>query len=72
MIPPARPDLGPEEIDAVTEVLRSGMIAQGKKVAELEERWAAFCGVKHAIAMSNGTTALMSSSPASVTGRATR
>ena len=59
MIPPARPDLGQEEIDAVTEVLRSGMIAQGKKVAELEERWASFCGVKHAIAMSNGTTALM-------------
>jgi perosamine synthetase len=60
MIPPARPDLGQEEIDAVTEVLRSGMIAQGKKVAELEERWAAYCGVKHAVAMSNGTTSLMS------------
>ncbi len=60
MIPPARPDLGQEEIDAATEVLRSGMIAQGKKVAELEERWAAFCGARHAIAMSNGTTALMS------------
>jgi perosamine synthetase len=60
MIPPARPDLGPEEVAAVTEVLQSGMVAQGRKVAELEERWAAFCGVKHAIAMSNGTTALMS------------
>jgi len=60
MIPPARPDLGPEEVAAVTEVLNSGMIAQGKKVAELEERWAAFCGVKHAIALSNGTVALMS------------
>ena len=60
MIPPARPDLGPEEVAAVTEVLNSGMIAQGRKVAELEERWAAFCGVKHAIALSNGTVALMS------------
>ncbi len=60
MIPPARPDLGPEEIAAVTEVLQSGMIAQGKKVAELEERWAAYCGTKHAIALSNGTVALMS------------
>jgi len=59
MIPPACPDLGQEEIDAVAEVLRSGMIAQGKKVAALEERWAAFCGVKHTIAMSSGTTALM-------------
>jgi perosamine synthetase len=60
MIPPARPDLGPEEIAAVTEVLQSGMIAQGRKVAELERRWAEFCGVKHAIALSNGTVALMS------------
>ncbi|MGZ6266496.1 MAG: DegT/DnrJ/EryC1/StrS family aminotransferase, partial [Candidatus Limnocylindrales bacterium] len=60
MIPPARPDLGPEEIAAVTEVLNSGMIAQGRKVAELEARWAAFCRVKHAIAVSNGTVALMS------------
>jgi perosamine synthetase len=59
MIPPARPDIGPEEIAAVTEVLQSGMIAQGRKVAELEERWAAYCGSKHAIALSNGTVALM-------------
>jgi dTDP-4-amino-4,6-dideoxygalactose transaminase len=59
MIPPARPDLGPEEEAAVIEVLRSGMIAGGKKVAELEERWAAFCGTRHALAMANGTVALM-------------
>jgi dTDP-4-amino-4,6-dideoxygalactose transaminase len=60
MIPPARPDLGPEEEAAVVEVLRSGMIAGGRKVAEFEARWAEFCGAKHALAMSNGTTALMS------------
>jgi perosamine synthetase len=60
MIPIARPDLGPEELAAVTEVLASGMIAQGRKVAELEERWAEFVGVKHAIATGNGTLALMS------------
>jgi len=47
-------------VAAVTEVLNSGMIAGGRKVAELEERWAAFCGCKHAIALSNGTVALMS------------
>ncbi len=46
MIPIARPDVGPEEIEAVTEVLSSGMLAQGRKVAELEERWAEFCGVE--------------------------
>jgi perosamine synthetase len=60
MIPIARPDLGQEEVDAVSEVLSSGMIAQGKRVAELERRWAEFVGTKHAVAFSNGTTALMS------------
>jgi len=60
MIPIARPDLGSEEIAAVTEVLGSGMIAQGRKVAELESQWAEFVGVRHAVAMSNGTVALMS------------
>jgi perosamine synthetase len=60
MIPIARPDLGPEELEAVTEVLAGGMIAQGRKVAELEQRWAEFVGVRHAIATSNGTVALMS------------
>jgi dTDP-4-amino-4,6-dideoxygalactose transaminase len=59
MIPIARPDVGPEEAAAVAEVLSSGMIVQGRKVAELEERWAEYCGVKHAIAVSNGTVALM-------------
>ncbi|HEY8799102.1 MAG TPA: DegT/DnrJ/EryC1/StrS family aminotransferase [Candidatus Limnocylindrales bacterium] len=59
MIPIARPDIGPEEIAAVTEVLESGMIAQGKRVKELEDAWAEFVGVRHAIAMGNGTLALM-------------
>ena len=59
MIPVARPDIGPEEIAAVTEVLQSGMLAGGRKTAELEARWAAFIGTKHAIAVSNGTVALM-------------
>jgi dTDP-4-amino-4,6-dideoxygalactose transaminase len=60
MIPIARPDLGQEEIAAVTEVIGSGMVAQGRKVKELEDRWAEFVGVKHAIATANGTLALMS------------
>ncbi len=59
MIPPARPDVGPEEAAAVAEVIASGMLVQGRKVAELEERWAQYVGVKHAIAVSNGTVALM-------------
>lgn len=60
MIPIARPDVGADEATAVAEVLASGMIAAGPKTKQLEEEWAAFCGVKHALAMSNGTTALMS------------
>lgn len=59
MIPIARPDIGDDEIAAVTAVLRSGMIAQGTKVAELESRWAEYIGVPHAIATANGTLALM-------------
>jgi len=49
-----------EEIEAsVLEVLRSGIIAQGPKVAELESIFAEICGVKHAVAVNNGTTALV-------------
>jgi dTDP-4-amino-4,6-dideoxygalactose transaminase len=60
VIPIARPDLGPEELEAVREVLSSGMVAQGRRVAELEERFAAYCGTRHCIATANGTLALMS------------
>ena len=59
MIPVARPDIDDAEIAAVTEVLRSGMLAGGARVAELEDRWAEFIGVRHAIAVSNGTVAEM-------------
>jgi perosamine synthetase len=49
-----------EEIEAgVLEVLRSGMIAQGPKVAELEAMFANISGTNHAIAVNNGTTALV-------------
>ena len=59
MIPVARPDIDDAEIAAVTEVLRSGMLAGGARVAELETGWAEFIGVRHAIAVSNGTVAEM-------------
>ena len=59
MIPVARPDIGVDEIAAVTRVLESGMLASGPRVAELEARWAAFIGTRHAIAVSNGTVAAM-------------
>jgi len=59
MIPIARPDLGQEEIDAVADVIRSGIIAQGPRVKELEAAWSEYCGVKHTIAVANGTLGLM-------------
>ncbi|PIN73355.1 aminotransferase DegT [Candidatus Woesearchaeota archaeon CG10_big_fil_rev_8_21_14_0_10_45_16] len=58
MIPIAKPILGKEEKEAVLAVLDSGMLAQGKKVQEFEESFARFIGTKHAIATTNGTTAL--------------
>ncbi|MCS6849051.1 MAG: DegT/DnrJ/EryC1/StrS family aminotransferase [Anaerolineae bacterium] len=58
MIPISKPLIGEEERRAVLEVLDSGMLVQGPRVAQLEEAWAAACGTKYAIATSNGTTAL--------------
>jgi perosamine synthetase len=58
MIPIARPRLGEEERDAVWEVMRSGLLAQGTRVRELEERFAAMVDVRHAVAVSSGTAAL--------------
>jgi dTDP-4-amino-4,6-dideoxygalactose transaminase len=58
VIPIARPQLGDEERDAVWEVMRSGLLAQGERVRELEERFAAMVGVRHAVAVSSGTAAL--------------
>jgi len=58
MIPIAKPFIGDEEIKAVTDVLRSGIIAQGPKVRQLEETFAQFCKTKYGIAVNNGTSAL--------------
>jgi perosamine synthetase len=58
MIPIARPQMGTEEKDLVWSALSSGALAQGARVRELEERFAAFIGVPHAVATSSGTTAL--------------
>lgn len=58
MITIASPDIGPEEITAVNEVLQSGMLAQGPKVAELEKAFALYCGTKYAAAVSSGTAAI--------------
>ena len=57
-VPIAKPIIGEEEIENVVEVLKSGMIAQGPKVAEFEEKFAEWVGAKYGIAVNSGTAAL--------------
>ena len=52
------PDVGEAELAAVAEVLESGMLTMGPKVAELEAELARACEVEHAVAVSSGTAAL--------------
>lgn len=58
MVPIARPTFGPEEEQAVLEVMRSGRFAQGERVRAFEEAFAARTGARFAVATSSGTTAL--------------
>jgi len=54
----AKPTMQQDEKDAVWDIMESGALAQGSKVAEFEKLFSEFIGTKHAIATSNGTTAL--------------
>jgi perosamine synthetase len=54
----AWPALGEEELAAVAEVLESGQLTMGPRVAEFEEELARACEVEHAVAVSSGTAAL--------------
>ena len=59
--PPVRlawPDVGPAEADAVADVLATGQLTMGPKVAEFEEQLARACEAAHAVAVSSGTAAL--------------
>ena len=57
-IPIAKPITGYEEIKAVEDVLKSGMLSQGEVVKQFEDAFSEYTGVKNSIAVSNGTTAL--------------
>lgn len=58
MIPISKPDISELEKAAVMQVMDSGMVVMGPMTAKFEEAFAELCGVKHAIAVSSGTTAL--------------
>ena len=58
MIPYGRQDVTSEDIDAVTEVLRSDWLTQGQAGPQFEQAMAAYCDARSAIAVSNATAAL--------------
>lgn len=57
-IPYGRHFITDEDIQAVTDVLKSDFLTQGPRVAEFERAFAEYIGVKYAVAVSNGTVAL--------------
>lgn len=57
-IPLMVPDIQETDITQVVEVLRSGMLVQGKKVAQFERHIEEFLQIKNAVAVANGTASL--------------
>jgi perosamine synthetase len=59
MIPVCTPFLTPQDKECVRECLESGWISStGTYLDRFEKEWAAYCGMPHGIAVSNGTVAL--------------
>lgn len=57
-VPSAAPVVTDEDIQAVTRVLRSGVLANGPEAGLLEEEFAALCGARWTVAVANGSVAL--------------
>ena len=57
-IPLARPDITDAEIEAVVEVLKTSYLALGPKLKEFENAIADYTGVRYAVAVNSGTSAL--------------
>lgn len=57
-IPYGRQDICEQDIDAVSEVLRSDWLTQGPAIDRFERCVAEYCSVKHAVSMSSATAAL--------------
>lgn len=57
-IPFHRPSIGQEEIDEVTETLRSGWLTSGPKTALFEREFAAYAGAPNALAVNSCTAGL--------------
>lgn len=57
-IPITKPYIGEEEKQLISQVIDSGWVSQGPKVAEFEAKFAEYVGAKYAIATTSCTTAL--------------
>ena len=58
MIPYGRQEIIQDDIDAVTEVLKSDFLTQGEVVPEFENRIAQYCSANFAVAVNSATSAL--------------
>ena len=58
MIYYGKQNISESDIRAVEEVLRSDFLTQGPAIERFEERVADYCGAKHAVAVTNATSAL--------------
>src|SRR5438552_3892606 len=58
VIPFHRPSIGGSERQAVLDVLESGWLTTGSRAQEFEQRFGAFVGSKHAVAVNSATAAL--------------
>lgn len=52
------PSITERDIEAATDVLRSGMLIQGRHVMSLEQKISSMTNTRHAIAVSNGTATM--------------
>lgn len=58
IIPFHRADIGEEEINEVVATLRSGWLTTGPRTKQFEQEFAAYMGLKHAVALNSATAAL--------------
>ncbi|WP_315374774.1 UDP-4-amino-4,6-dideoxy-N-acetyl-beta-L-altrosamine transaminase [uncultured Selenomonas sp.] len=58
MIYYGKQDVNESDIQAVEDVLRSDFLTQGPAIERFENKVAAYCGVKYAVAVTNATSAL--------------
>jgi dTDP-4-amino-4,6-dideoxygalactose transaminase len=58
IIPHSKPTVGTTDAKIVADIVKSGHMAQGQKVASFERKFARYQKVNHAVAVNSGTSAL--------------